>query len=67
MADVFADAVAGGALTGGSILLVPSYGSLPTAVAERIADIAPARIVALGGTAAVCDALLEAAGDQVVR
>jgi putative cell wall-binding protein len=61
-ADVFADAVAGGALTGGPILLVPSCGTLPEAVADLITDLAPERVVALGGSAAVCDGLLEAAG-----
>ena len=58
-ADVFADAVAGGAVTDGPILLVPSCGELPTVVAERIVEIGPDRIVALGGSGAVCDSLLD--------
>ncbi|MEE8601775.1 cell wall-binding repeat-containing protein [Euzebya tangerina] len=60
-ADVFADAVAGGALTAGPILLVPSCGVLPGVVADEIARLHPDRVVALGGEAAVCQDLLDQA------
>lgn len=64
-ADEFADAVAAGVLTDGPILLVPSCGELPEAVRAEIARLDPQRVVALGGEAAVCDALLqEAAGGR---
>lgn len=57
-ADAFADALSGGALTDGPILLVPACGALPPVVAGEIARLDPERVVALGGTAAVCDAVL---------
>lgn len=60
-ADLPADALAGGVLTNGPILLVPSCGQLPTVVAAEIRRLGPARVIALGGSAAVCDAVLEAA------
>jgi zinc D-Ala-D-Ala carboxypeptidase len=44
------DAVAGGSLTGGPILLVPREGSPPDEVRAEIARLAPSRVVALGGT-----------------
>lgn len=53
--DVLADAVAGGVLTDGPILLVPSCGDLPGLVAEEIGRLAPDGITALGGDAAICD------------
>jgi len=62
-ADVFADAVAGGTLTGGPILLVPTCGTVPGAVAAEIERLASDRVLALGGPAAVCDSLLSAAAD----
>lgn len=58
-ADVFADAVAGGSLADGPILLVPSCGAVPQAVSREVTRLAPDRIAALGGTAAVCDELLD--------
>lgn len=58
-ADNSVDAVAGGVLTDGPILLVPQCGQLPAVVAEEIARLDPARVVALGGTGAVCDTILE--------
>ncbi|HWB70916.1 MAG TPA: cell wall-binding repeat-containing protein, partial [Egibacteraceae bacterium] len=58
-ADVFADAVAGGSLADGPILLVPSCGAPPAAVAGEIARLGPQEVVALGGAQAVCDGLLE--------
>jgi putative cell wall-binding protein len=56
--DLFADAVAGGVLTNGPILLVPSCGALPTAVRDEIRRVDPDRVVALGGTSAVCAQML---------
>lgn len=60
-ADVFADAVAGGTLTQGPILLVPSCGQLPEVVGAEIARLDPTRVVALGGQAAVCGEILDQA------
>lgn len=57
-ADVPADALAAGALTDGPVLLVPSCGALPPVVRDEIARVAPDQVVALGGTAAVCESLL---------
>jgi putative cell wall-binding protein len=56
--DVFADAVAAGTLTDGPVLLVPSCATVPQAVKDEVARLAPARVVALGGTGAVCDQVL---------
>ena len=56
--DVFADAVAAGSMTDGPVLLVPSCGTVPTVVTAEVARLAPARVVALGGTGAVCDQVL---------
>lgn len=63
-ADVFADAVAGGSLTRGPILLVPSCGTLPPPVAEELRRLKVTEVFALGGTAAVCDGMLAAAAAQ---
>ena len=63
-ADVFADAVAGGSLTRGPVLLVPSCGSLPAPVAAEISRLKVTEVFALGGTAAVCDAMLASAAAQ---
>ncbi len=60
-ADEVVDAVAGGSLTDGPILLVPSCGEVPAVVLDEIARLAPLEVIALGGTAAVCDDVLEAA------
>ncbi len=51
------DAVAGGSLQGGPILLVPSSGDVPAVVADEIARLDPAEVVVLGGAAAVSDAM----------
>lgn len=56
-----ADAVAGGVLTDGPLLLVPSDGPLPTSVVEALRALRPGRVVALGGTAAISDATVERA------
>ncbi len=63
-ADNFADAVAGGALTAGPILLVPTCGEVPGEVTAEIDRLGADRVVALGGTAAVCDALLSSAASR---
>lgn len=63
-ADGFADAVAGGTLTDGPVLLVPSCGTLPAAVAAEIERLDPAEVVALGGPGAVCEDLLEQAASR---
>lgn len=57
-ADAFADALAGGSLTDGPVLLVPSCGTVPAVVRAEIRRLAPSEIIALGGTGAVCDAVL---------
>ena len=49
------DAVAGGSLQGGPILLVPSTGTVPEVVADEIARLDPDEVVVLGGAAAVSD------------
>lgn len=59
--DVFADAVVGGTLTEGPILLVPSCGELPGSVAQELARLNPTEIIALGGDSAVCDEIVIAA------
>ena len=59
--DLFADAVAAGSLADGPVLLVPSCGELPAAVAAEVARLAPGDVKALGGPVAVCDDLLDAA------
>lgn len=62
-ADQFADAVAGGSLTAGPVLLVPQCGGVPDPVALEIDRLDPETITALGGDAAVCeDTLQQAAG-----
>ena len=60
-ADQFADAVAGGTLTDGPVLLVPQCGPLPVSVAQELDRLGAERVVALGGEAAVCQAMLDAA------
>ena len=56
------DAVAGGTLTGGPILLTSTDGTgLPLATAEAIAALHPDQVVALGGPAAVSETLLQVA------
>lgn len=55
------DAVTGGVLTDGPVLLVPPCGALPTVVAAEIRRLNPETITALGGRAAVCEDVLVAA------
>lgn len=57
-ADGYADALAGGTLTRGPILLVPRCGTVPAAVKAEVARLAPTEIVALGGDSAVCASVL---------
>lgn len=63
--DLFADALAAGTLTGGPTLLVPSCGPLPRTVLDEIRRLDPADIAALGGSAAICDEVLEEAASRV--
>lgn len=56
-ADVTVDAVAGGSLTDGPVLLVPTC-TLPDEVAAELARLAPGEVIALGGAAAICDDVL---------
>lgn len=57
--DVFADAVAGGVLTNGPVLLVPPDGPVPEAVLSAVfPQLRPDRVVALGGESAVTDQAL---------
>ncbi len=58
-ADVFADALAAGSLTDGPVLLVPACGDAPPEVLGEVDRLDPGEVVALGGTAAVCDSLLD--------
>ncbi|WP_104435570.1 choice-of-anchor L domain-containing protein [Kineococcus xinjiangensis] len=60
-ADTAPDAVAGGALTDGPILTVPSAGPVPATVAAEIARLRPEKVIALGGPATISEALLTAA------
>jgi hypothetical protein len=57
-ADIGVDALAGGSLTDGPILLVPSCGDVPAAVKAEIDRLDPDEVLALGGPAAICDATL---------
>lgn len=66
-ADLPVDAVAAGSLDDGPVLLVPTDGPVPPATERAIVDLAPSTVIALGGSAAVSDAVLRAAanaGDQ---
>ena len=63
-ADTFVDAVSGGTLTDGPILLVPGDGDLPAAVSAEIARVNPGEVIALGGVDAISDTVLEAALDS---
>ena len=57
-ADSFADALAGGTLSRGPILLVPSCGTVPSVVLEEVRRLGADEVVALGGGNAVCDSVL---------
>lgn len=60
-ADNPADALSGGSLPYGPVLLVPQCGELPGAIADAITALDADRVIALGGAAAVCDDILDAA------
>ena len=57
-ADSFADALAGGTLSRGPILLVPSCGTVPSVVLDEVRRLGASEVVALGGGSAVCDSVL---------
>lgn len=57
-ANGFADAVSGGVLTDGPILLVDATGALRPEVCAEITRVSPTDVVALGGTAAISDNVL---------
>lgn len=56
--DLFLDAMAGGVLTDGPILLVPQCGSVPSVVRAEVSRLAPTSVVALGGPQGLCDQVL---------
>jgi hypothetical protein len=62
-ADNFPDTLAGGALSDGPVLLVPSCGTVPSVVLAEIRRLDPTQVIALGGSSAICDAVLMAAGN----
>lgn len=68
-ADDLTDAVAGGSLRDGPVLLVPSCDGVPEVVADEIDRVDPVEVIALGGTDAVCDVTVEdaAAGRSAGR
>lgn len=57
-ADAFADALAGGSLSRGPVLLVPKCGAVPAVVKQEVRRLGAGEVVALGGSGAVCDAVL---------
>lgn len=59
--DVLVDAVVGGTLTDGPVLLVPACAGVPPIVQQEIERLRPGMIATLGGSAAVCDQTLEQA------
>lgn len=54
----FPDALAGGELTTGPVLLVPPCGPLPQPVKDEIRRLSVDKVMALGGTNAICDGVL---------
>lgn len=60
-ADSFPDALAGGALTEGPVLLVPGCAAIPQVVKDEIRRLDPSKVIALGGASAVCEAVLDEA------
>lgn len=59
--DAFPDALTGGSLPDGPVLLLPEPCTLPEAVTDEIARLDPTTVIALGGPGAVCDKVLDAA------
>lgn len=60
-ADDLADALVAGQLTDGPILLLPRGSAAPASVRAEIVRLRPTRVVAVGGTAAVSQAMLASA------
>lgn len=60
-ADIAPDAVVAGSVTDGPILLVESCSGVHPSTASEIRRLQPTRIIALGGTAAICDQTLTTA------
>lgn len=63
----YPDALAAAGLEGAPVLLTPSCGELPGVVARELERLAPGEVVALGGQAAVCEAVLDRAGTVAAR
>lgn len=59
--DLNPDALVAGALSDGPVLLVPSCGALPAAVADEIRRLGAREVFALGGPGSVCQEILDAA------
>lgn len=57
--DDFPDALAAGSLTDGPILLVPSCDEVPQVVLDEVQRLAPTALRPLGGSAAICDDVVE--------
>lgn len=57
-ADAYADALAGGSLSRGPVLLVPPCGAVPEVVKAEVRRLGAQEVVALGGPGAVCDSVL---------
>lgn len=55
------DAIVGGQLSDGPVVLVPRTGSAPTIVKSLVNTLQPRMVMALGGTAAVADSVLSSA------
>lgn len=60
-----ADAAAAATIADGPVFLVPPRGDLPPTVRAALQQMGPRRIVAVGGKAAVSDAMLVSAGKSV--
>lgn len=60
-ADDFADALVAGQLTDGPVLLVPRGSSAPVGVRSEMTRLRATRVVAVGGTSAVSEAMLTSA------
>ncbi len=57
-ADVPFDALAGGTVTGGPTLLVPSCGDVAQVVLDEVERLDPDQVYIFGGTQAICDDVL---------
>ncbi len=60
--DTVSDALAAAALQDGPVALVPRCSAVDDSVEDLIADLDPTTIIALGGDAAICEALLDRRG-----